>query len=327
MEFALHHAAASPMFGKALIAILFCLMLTVPVLAASSAGNDGFAAEQPGRTLSQKILRQDLDAFFNRRAERVGHYADWTYGWATSYANSYVTAARVLFALWNNPGAWPQNVVGAVRTQQVKSVAEHVLRPEHDAAELEALVDRHAASRMFLLEMETLSASCAGASDPDCRYALAPKLSAISAAISEEQRGPAARGASTAAFVALLGAKPGDGVDVFHLMRPLTTRASLLVLRLTELASVVLIISAALRRIYVPNTAVTRFVVALAVAWGLDYALLVAERGWQQEDFKAQVMVGLDSQERAVRAAVSERLKAVETSFMAAAAQHQDGGR
>lgn len=180
---------------------------------------------------------------------------------------------------------------------------------------------------MFILEMETLSASCAGASGPACRDVLAPKLTAISTTISEEQRGPAARGASTAAFVALLGARPGDGVDVFHLMRPLTTRASLLVLRLTELASVVLIISAALRRIYVPNTAVTRFAIALTVAWGLDYGLLLAERSWQQENFKAQVIAGLENQEGAVRAAVSERLKAVETAFISAATQLKDGGR
>ena len=283
--------------------------------------------EEPGRSISRAMLRQDLDAFFVRRADRVVPYADWTYGWATSYANSYFTAARVLSSLWKNPWGWPENVVAAVRAQQVRSVTEHVLQPERDAAALEALVDRHAGSRLFLLEMQMLSASCAGASAPTCRDRLAPKLAAVSVAISEEHSEPAVRAASTSAFAALLGANSDENVDVFHLMRPLTTRATLLVLRLTELASFVLIISAALRRIYLPNTAVTRFAVALAVAWSLDYALLVAERGWQQEAFKALVIAGLESQEAAVTAAVSVRLDAIEASFMTAAAQHTEGSR
>lgn len=315
------------MSDKALIALFLCVMLTVPLMAASLADNGRLAAEEPGRTLSNTMLLQDLDAFFSRRTDRVGPYADWTYGWATSYANSYVSAAHVLSALWKNPWNWPENVLGAVRTQQLDSLTEHVLQPERDAAALETLVDRHAESRLFLLEMQMLSASCAGAVGPACRGALAPKLVAVSKAINEERRGPAARGASTAAFAALLGAKHGESVDVFHLMRPLTSRATLMFLRLTELASVVLIITAALRRIYLPNTAVTRFAVALAVAWGLDYALLAAERGWQQEDFKAQVIAGLENQEGAVTAAVSERLKAVEASFMASAAQFSEGRR
>ena len=327
MDFALPHAAASPVFGKVLIALFLCVMLTTPVLAASSVNDHGRGAEESGRSFSKTLLHQDIELFFGRRVDRVAPYADWTYGWATSYANSYFTAARVVSSLWKNPWDWLENVVGAVRAQQVRSVTEHVLQPERDAAALEALVDRHAGSRLFLIEMQMLSASCAGASSPTCRDRLAPKLAAVSAAISDEQRGPAARGASTAAFTALLGAKPDEDVDVFHLMRPLTSRATLLVLRLTELASLVLIISAALRRIYFPNTAVTRFAVALVVAWSLDYALLVAERGWQQDDFKAQVIAGLESQEDAVAAAVSARLDAIEVSFMTAAAQHVQGGR
>lgn len=327
MEFALPHAAVSPVFGKVLIALFLCFMLTTPVLAVSSANDQGLGAEEPSRSISRAMLRQDLAAFFGRRADRVVPYADWTYGWATSYANSYFTAARVLSSLWANPWGWPENVVGAVRARQVRSVTEHVLQPERDAAALDALVDRHAGSRLFLLEMQMLSASCAGASAPTCRDRLAPKLAGVSAAISEEQRRPAARGASTSAFATLLGANPGEDVDVFHLMRPLTTRVTLLVLRLTELASFVLIISVALRRVYLPNTAVTRFAVALAVAWSLDYALLAAERGWQQEAFKAQVIAGLESQEDAVTAAVSARLDAIEASFMVAAAQHAQGSR
>ena len=327
MDFALPHAAASPVFGKVLIALFVCFMLTTPVLAASSINDPGRGAEESSRSFSRAILQQDIDVFFSRRVERVAPYSDWTYGWAISYANSYFTAARVVSSLWKNSWDWPENVLGAVRVQQVRSVTEHVLQPERDAAALEALVDRHAGSRLFLIEMEMLSASCAGALAPTCRDRLAPKLAAISAAISDEQRGPAARSVSTAAFVALLGAKLDEDFDVFHLMRPLTSRVTLLVLRLTELAAFVLIISAALRRIYVPDTAVTRLAVALAVAWCLDYTLLVGERFWQQDDFKARVIAGLESQEDAVTAAVSARLDAVEASFMTAAAQHVQGGR
>jgi hypothetical protein len=327
MEFGLPHAAASPAFGKVLIALFLCFMLTPPVLAVSSSNVHGLGTEEPLSNVSRTMLHQDIDAFFGRRADRVELYADWTYGWATSYANSYFTAARVLSSIWKDPTGWPENVVSAVRAQQLSSVTKHVLQPERDAAGLEALVERHAGSRLFINEMQLLSENCVGASAPTCRDKLAPKLAAVSAAISAEQREPAVRGASTAAFAALLGAKPSENVDVFHLMRPLTSRVTLLVLRLTELASLVLVISAALRRIYLPNTAVTRFAVALVVAWSLDYALLTVERGWQQEDFKAQVVAGLESQEGAVTAAVSARLDAIEASFMTAAAQHVQGSR
>ena len=327
MDFALPHAAASPVFGKVIISLFLLFILSTPVLAASSVNDAGRSAEESGRSISMTLLHQDMEVFFGRRVDRVAPYADWTYGWATSYANSYLTAARVLSSLWKNPWDWPANVVGAVRAQQVKSVTKHVLQPERDAAELEALVDRHAGSRLFLVEMQLLSEDCVGASAPTCQDKLAPKLAAVSAAISDELRGPAARGASTAAYAALLGAKPDEDVDVFHLIRPLTSRVMLLVLRLTELASLVLVISAALRRIYFPNTAVTRFAVALVVAWSLDYALLAVERGVQQEAFKAQVIAGLESQEDAVTAAVSARLDVIEASFMTAAAQYVQGSK
>ena len=118
MDFALPHAAASPVFGKVLIALFVCFMLTTPVLAASSINDPGRGAEESSRSFSRAILQQDIDVFFSRRVERVAPYSDWTYGWATSYANSYFTAARVVSSLWKNSWDWPENVLGAVRVQQ-----------------------------------------------------------------------------------------------------------------------------------------------------------------------------------------------------------------
>jgi len=269
--------------------------------------------------LSDGLLQQDLEAFFSRRVERVGPYIDWTYGWASSYAASYMTTMRILLSIWSDPGEWRGNILRVIRQDQINSVTERVLKPQQDSSELSALIDRQTASRLFLLEMQILDGTCADSTDQACRLVLHPQLSAISSAIMEERLVPASQALETAAFVSLLSAKADVGLDLFHVVRPLTTRLALLVLRLTELASIVLLISAGLRRIYVPNTAITRFLVAICVAWSLDFALLAVERNWNEQAFKEGIFSGLESQRRDVTAAVTSSLAMAESSFLATA--------
>ena len=211
------------------------------------------------------------------------------------------------------------NSIRVIREDQIKSVTQRVLKPQQDAAELSWLVDRQTASRLFLLEMQLLDHSCAGEGDQACRLALHPHLSAVSSAIMADRLAPAAQAMEAVAFTRILSAKADGGADLFHVMRPLTTRLALLVLRLTELASIVLLISAGLRRVYVPNTATTRFLVAIGVAWSLDFALLGIERNWNEQSLKDGIYAGLEAQRRDVTAAVISALDGAESSFLAAA--------
>lgn len=320
----LPRAELNPLCGKACFAIMLCAVITFSFTAACAAQTDQpyereAEFEKRDRVLSEGLLFQDLDAFFNRRIERVGPYSDWAYGWASSYAASYMTTARVLLAVWSDPGEWRANIIRVIREDQIQSVTQRVLKPQEDAAELSGLVDRHAASRLFLLEMQILDSKCAAKADQACQAALHPQLSAVSSAIMAERLRPAVQAIESAAFVNILSAKADDGVGLFHVVRPLTTRLVLLVLRLTELASIVLLISAGLRMVYVPNTAITRFLVAIGVAWSLDFAILAAERNWNEQAFKESVYAGLESQKREVTTAVTSALDSTESSFLAAA--------
>lgn len=314
----------APIYGRVWLAIILCAVtafsLTAVCFGQTGQSNErGVEYDRRTRVLSEGLLFQDLDALFKRRIERVGPYADWTYGWASSYAASYMTTARILFSIWSDPGEWRAHIIRGIRDDQIKSVSQRVLKPQHDAAEFSSLVDRQTASRLFLLEMQELNRSCGGESDQACRLALHPQLSAISSAIMAERLAPAARAMEEAAFASILSARPDAGIGLFHVVRPLTTRLALLVLRLTELASIVLLISAGLRRVYVPNTAITRFLVAIGVAWSLDFALLALERSWNEQAFKEGIYAGLESQRREMTAAVTSALDFTESSFLAAA--------
>ena len=320
----LPQAELSPLCGRACIAILICAVTAFSITAVfarqtGQSGDHEAEFERRDRVLSEGLLAQDLDAFFSRRIERVGPYADWTYGWASSYAASYMSTARILLSIWSDPAEWRANSIRVIREDQIKSVTQRVLKPQQDAAELSWLVDRQTASRLFLLEMQLLDHSCAGEGDQACRLALHPHLSAVSSAIMADRLAPAAQAMEAVAFTRILSAKADGGADLFHVMRPLTTRLALLVLRLTELASIVLLISAGLRRVYVPNTATTRFLVAIGVAWSLDFALLGIERNWNEQSLKDGIYAGLEAQRRDVTAAVISALDGAESSFLAAA--------
>lgn len=287
------------------------LMLTASLVL--SAGGTAARAEDA-------LLAQDLSAVFAARTARIAPYVAWTYGWATSYANSYLGAYHILKNIWSSPPGERGDVIGVLRGLQQRSLRERVSRPTDDAAQISQLIDRHTEASLYVLAAQAVSSACADKGKPACVARKLPHLKAEGAAIMAERRDAVSRSRETRELAAMLDIKQADDVDVLHAVRPITTRLVIIILRFTEFASIVLLVTGSLRRVYVPDTAITRFAVALAASWSLDYGLLRVERALNEEGFRAGLEAQISAQEVAIREFVSSRIAGYEDRFIADAA-------
>ena len=106
---------------------------------------------------------------------------------------------------------------------------------------------------------------------------------------------------------------------MFLAVRPLATRILVLILRFTEFASIMLLVTGSLRRVYVSDTAITRFAVAIVILWSLDYGLLRVERAFNEVSFRAGLEAQVREQETFVQDYVNSLMRGYESEFLAAA--------
>ena len=85
------------------------------------------------------------------------------------------------------------------------------------------------------------------------------------------------------------------------------------------LNAILLLVTGSLRRVYVPDTAITRFAVAIAISWSLDYGLLRVERAFNEDSFRAGLEAQVREQETSVNDYVNVLMRGYESSFLAAA--------
>lgn len=278
---------------------------------------------QPSRAAAfDDLLTRELAVVFDYRMERAEAYVDWTYGWAASYVYSYRAAGRIAASIWKRPeDGWWQNVFGTLRAFQHETITERVTQPEKDAAELSRLIDRHVAGRLYVRQSRVLEQVCATASWHECRTIAEPRLRELASDVGAQRLDPVLRARETSELAELIDIDDEDKVDLLHTARPITTRILIFILRLTELASLVVLVSRALRHAYVPDTAITRSVIALLVAWGLDFAVLGVERYANKDSFLASIKGQIDAPRPALEAYVRSRIEAAEADFAARSAQ------
>jgi len=265
------------------------------------------------------LLSQDVSALFAARTARIGPYVAWTYDWATSYANSYRAVYHVIRDLITAPAGQRGDVLGVLRRLQKQSLRQRVGRPAEDAYQITRLIDRHAAARLYVLAAEAVAAACTGSASQSCIVRTLPQLQAASAGILSARREPIALAKEASALQDILDIKQIGDVDVFLAVRPLATRILVLILRFTEFASIILLVTGSLRRVYVPDTVITRFAVALAISWSLDYGLLRVERAFNEDSFRAGLEAQVREQETFVQDYVNSLMRGYESEFLAAA--------
>ncbi|MEI8155029.1 MAG: hypothetical protein WCG92_26150, partial [Hyphomicrobiales bacterium] len=243
-------------------------------------------AAAPARA-DDALLSQDVSALFAARTARIGPYVAWTYDWATSYANSYRAAYHVIRHLLTAPAGQRGDVLGVLRGLQQQSLRQRVSRPADDAYQIARLIDRHAAARLYVMAAKAVAAACTGSAPQSCIVRTLPQLQAASTGILAARREPMALAKKAGVLQNMLDIKQIGDVDVLLAIRPLATRILVLILRFTEFASIILLVTGSLRRVYVPDTVITRFAVALAISWSLDYGLLRVERAFNEDSFRA----------------------------------------
>lgn len=267
-------------------------------------------------------LTRELDMIFDQRRDRAEAYVDWTYGWATSYVNSYHAAARVLVSFWKTPEAgWSQNFIGSLRTFQHQAIVERVTRPKDSAVEISNLIDRYVAGNLYLLQSQTLGQLCESRPHDECQTIIEPQLRELARSTEALRLDPEVRSREISELAALFDFGNDESVDLLHAARPITTRLVILVLRLTEFASLVVVVSQSLRTAYVPDTVVTRWIVTLMVVWALDYVVLSAERFANKESFLASITAQVMAPQTAVENYVRTQIDASEAAFVERSAQ------
>lgn len=263
----------------------------------------------------QAFLEKDVQALLDRRFERIEPFVNWTYGWASSYANSYIVAAKVVASVLKSRGNWFEVAATTMSEQQLRALRERVTRPDDDAAAISSLIDRHVRSRIFSDRAKLLGADCGVELAAACTSQRGKDIDAAATAVLGERTSPASVAKEHRDIAALLSSHSEANVSVAHTLRPLLSRIVIFILRLTELTSLIVLITSGLRRIYLPNTPVVRIAVTLALAWGLDYAVLRTERAINESDFERRIVSQIQEQNRSVTEYVTARVEATEAEF------------
>lgn len=297
-------ARVASVWRRWLPCVLLFAAIAVPLSANASA---------PDRLI---VLQQDIDALLDRRLERVVPFVNWTYGWAASYANSYIVAAKVAAAIMRKEGSWLQIASTVIREQQLRAIRDRVTRPEADAAKISALIDRHVQSRIFSERAKLLKFACAGAPDRLCAAPESERIDAVASSIQNERLAPELIAREHRELADLLTLGSGVDVDFVHTLRPMVSRIAIFILRLTELTSFVVLITAGLRRIYLPNIPIVRIFAALMIAWGLDYGVLRVERLINESTFEKEIIAQVKEQNRGVSAYIIAQVETAEAAFV-----------
>ena len=239
-------------------------------------------------------------------------FLDWTYGWAQSYANSYIAVARVISAVWRQPAEWREAGAEALRRHNQENLRRRVTQPDRDAYDIASYIGRNIEGRVFATKATLLTAACRNKVVEACHADVERAFSSVAGKLAVGAASPGTIKAETGRLTEMLDAGTAPGTDMLHTMRPLASRVVMLVIRLTEITTLVLLITAGLRQIYVPNTIFTRSLVALVIAWSLDYAVLRAERYFFEDVYRVQLQERLDAQRDHVTRYVQSRLAEVD---------------
>lgn len=280
--------------------------LVLLALAAAHAQNER-AAPSPGATLGAEVAM-----LFDARLARADAYSEWVYEWAASYVAAYKIAGRILVSFVTEPSGWIDNVQKPLDAFYGDEIRQRVTRPEETSSALVEIVDRHTAAQMFMIAHTAAADACGKSGGPACRRARSAEYDAMALDIMTQRRTPAVRAARQAAYFNLVDTQANEDLYWFRAIRPLASRTIIFFLRLTELASVGILISRFLQRLTVPNTLPTQIFAALLFAWGLDYVVHEIDRSLHQGEFQTKFEQSIDAPRDNVLAYVQNDIVNVE---------------
>jgi len=236
-------------------------------------------AEERGklRGLAELAVETTTRIEFGHMRLRVSAYADWAYGWTSSYVASYQIIYRAFQGAWAHVMSDRPGGILAAMTNEAADVVraqfrEIVVRPERTQVTL----DREWRQARDLVDSELQRVR--QAQDVALR-----DLPARSAA------GPAARAAPPreSGLGAVLEAETPD-IDAVLLRstRPMATRVGILVLRLTEVGSVAALVGSLGVSLGPLSGVAVGIVVGVGVAWGLDYLINRLDAALHRTEFE-----------------------------------------
>lgn len=306
------------------VAVLLTFHLTMMSFMVAQAA----ATHEPNvESARDTFLQQDIDALLDKRYERIAPFLDWTYGWTTSYTTSYISAAYVIAALWQTTDGWLETSKRVMRERELRFLRQHVMQPEQDAARVSSLIKRHIDARLFAHEAEFRAKLCPNDDQGDCPVQVLDRLEDAAVTVRSSMMSPQSVAEESKELMRLLDIAGEPDVDFVHAMRPLTSRILIFILRFAEITSIIMLVRAGLRKLYLPNTAATRIFATLCVAWGLDYCVLQLERSLNEDALGQRLTAELAAQRPGIDAYVNDRIAAAEKAFFQALPEALEGAK
>jgi hypothetical protein len=283
-----------------------------------------------GETVSsasrQDALLTEVSLLFDARRERARAYGEWVYEWAASYVSAYRIAGRVIASTASQPAGWRENVQEPISNYYNELVRERVTAPEEGAAALFQIVDRQIdASLYMLIEHEALQAC--GSDAPACLTRKRADLQAVASNVMAASRTPEKRAMQAQEATDIFSIPTEDDYYFLRATRPLISRFLVLALRLTEMASLVILFTAVIRLTPVPVTSATTTLVALIVAWGLDYGVHTVDAKMHQADFIEMLEGKIDDRRPFAISFAESRIAQAQSAFDSASAQARGATR
>jgi hypothetical protein len=260
-------------------------------------------------------LGLEIDVLFDARLDRAVTYTGWVYEWSSSYIAGYSIGLRVLQSITRAPSGWKDNFEAPLNDYYKEQIKKRVTHPEQESSNLVEILDRHIAGRLFLAARSAAYTACLSNVGTNCRDDKLHAFDSIAIDIMTQRRSPEMRAAQYSYFFAMLDTDAIDTLYWFRAIRPLASRTIIFVLRITELASIGFLVSAFLRQLMLPTFWPTNVLIALVIAWGLDYLVHDFDRQLNQEAFQAKFEVLIDGPRQRVLIFVENNIHHAEQIF------------
>jgi hypothetical protein len=216
---------------------------------------------------------------FGHMRLRVPTYADWAYGWTSSYVASYQIIYRAFQGAWAHlMSDQPGSVLVAMTNEAADVVRarfrEIVVRPDRT----QVTIDREWRQTRELIDSELQRVQKAqalvlrdlppaGALGPAARV-LPPRESGLGAVLEAET--------------------PDIDAVLLRSTRPMATRVGILALRLTEVGSVAALVGSLGFSLGPVSGVAVGIVVGVGIAWGIDYLINRLDAALHRAEFEQQ---------------------------------------
>ena len=232
-------------------------------------------------------------------AARVPDYADWHFGWVSNYRTGYTIAAQVAYNKIQSHlnGAVDQSVIEIAERYYTDALRRRVIVPDRFSSQLQKLAfDRLELSLAEEERTSGLTGCPTNPSDAACstksetiRQMRGQFLNIIFVeAVAQEAFSPHK----------LLNLDKNVVFSIHRAYRPLVIRTSIFIVRATEMASILLFLTGAIRGIFgIPNSFIVVSIISLMLIYGIDYSFSRIDASLNQASFEADLSAEILKQE------------------------------